>query len=154
MAAIVLLIIFIMSSQDFNSSAAVSGRISRKLYNWLSPVFSLIRESPGWLLFIKVDHATRKLAHFFLYYTLTAFIIIGFRTVTARKLIIFSASFLLVLILACIDEFLQSFIDGRTAAATDVLLDLTGAVAAQLTALLAILVRRVKFSVKSDLNVE
>jgi len=153
MAVVVLLIILIMSSQDSVSSFGSSGRISQRMFNMLSPVFSSIQESSDWFLYIKVDHIVRKLAHFFLYYTLTAFIIIGLRGVGAGKLIIFSVSFLIVLVIACLDEFLQSLTPGRTSAATDVLLDMAGAVAAQITALFAILARRMKFSEKSDRNV-
>jgi len=123
----------------------MSQGIARIAFDVLRPSFSFIRENSDRLLLDAIDMFVRKLAHIFLYYMITIFVMLGFRRLTDEKIIIFFGSLLAVLFLACADEFLQLFSYGRGASAFDVLLDMAGAVAALLTALLAIAVRRVKF---------
>jgi len=144
-AAAVAILAFALSAQDSDASHMTSRWFSNRLYKGLTPVIATIQESLDWELRIYTDTIVRKIVHIIIYYALTILIIIGLRFITNYKPVIFTVSFLIVLLLACADEFFQLFSSGRGASATDVLLDMAGAALAQISALLAILIRKIKF---------
>ena len=108
-AFVVFLFTFLLSSQNTDVSHNTSRSITKVAYDALYPVFTFIRESPDWLLYDRVDFFIRKLAHMLLYFLLTLFILLGLRKPIKSKPLLFSVSFLIVLVLACADEFRQYF---------------------------------------------
>ena len=87
-----------------------------------------------------LHHAIRKCAHFTEYFILSLLIFRGIRA--GEKGWHLRWAFVTVLIVfgyAALDEFHQSFVPGRQAAFTDVLIDASGGFAAQLVASLVVL---------------
>jgi VanZ family protein len=87
-----------------------------------------------------LHHLIRKCAHFTEYFILSLLILRGIRA--GEKGWHFRWALTTILIVAgyaALDEFHQSFVPGRTAAVTDVLIDASGGIAAQLIAALVVL---------------
>jgi VanZ family protein len=110
-----------------------TGRIIIPLLRWLFP------GSPPETLAL-MHHVIRKCAHFAEYFILGLLILRGIRAGRHGTRPAWAAvAILLVAGYAALDEFHQSFVPGRTAAISDVLLDTTGGVTAQAVAALAAL---------------
>jgi VanZ family protein len=92
-----------------------------------------------------LHHIIRKCAHFTEYFILSLLI---FRSIRAGDkgwhLRWALTTVLIVAGYAALDEFHQSFVPGRQAAVTDVLIDASGGIAAQLVASLVVLLGRVR----------
>jgi len=87
-----------------------------------------------------MHHIIRKCAHFIEYFILSLLILRGIRAGRRGTRLAWAATaILLVAGYAALDEFHQSFVPGRTAAVSDVLLDTTGGITAQAVAALAAL---------------
>jgi VanZ family protein len=120
----------------FSTGAFASENTSRiiiPLLRWLLP-----HASPETLS--ELHHLIRKSAHFIEYFILSLLVLRGIRAGRKEN----HLGWALVAIgiaggCAALDEFHQSFVPGRTAAVTDVLLDTAGGVAAQLVAALFML---------------
>src|SRR5580704_13500141 len=105
-----------------------TSRIIIPLLRWLLP-----HASPETLS--ELHHLIRKSAHFIEYFILSLLVLRGIRA--GRKESHLGWALVAIGIVggyAALDEFHQSFVPGRTAAVTDVLLDTAGGVAAQLVA--------------------
>jgi VanZ family protein len=92
-----------------------------------------------------IHHVIRKSGHFTEYFILSLLLLHALRAGTRD----FSLRWALIAILivagyASLDEFHQSFVPGRTAAVTDVLLDTCGGAAAQLLVALLVLWRGIR----------
>jgi VanZ family protein len=110
-----------------------TGRIIIPLLQWLFPGLP-----PETLALM--HHVIRKCAHFAEYFILGLLILRGIRAGRHGTRPAWAAvAILLVAGYAALDEFHQSFVPGRTAAISDVLLDTTGGVTAQAVAALAAL---------------
>ncbi len=84
-----------------------------------------------------MHHVIRKCGHFTEYFILSLLILRGIRSGRSGMRWTWAlAAILLVAAYASLDEFHQSFVPGRTAAVTDVMIDTAGGVAAQLAAAL------------------
>lgn len=87
-----------------------------------------------------IHHVIRKSAHFVEYFVLSLLILRGLRAGRRESHLTWAlVAVLMVAGYAALDEWHQSFVPGRTAAAGDVLLDTTGGVAAQAVAALVFL---------------
>jgi VanZ family protein len=83
----------------------------------------------------------RKSGHFIEYFILSLLILRGIRAGRKEtRLVWVAVTLLAVAVYASLDEFHQSFVPGRTAAVSDVVLDTTGGAVAQLTAGLLLLI--------------
>ena len=105
--------------------------------NFFIPLFRLLLPHASMETLNFLHFLVRKSAHFVEYFILSLLILRGFRA--GRRGLEPSwvlGTILLVAAYAALDEFHQSFVPGRTAAAADVLLDTTGGLAAQLVVLL------------------
>jgi VanZ family protein len=115
----------------FSTSAFTSENTSRiiiPLLRWLLP-----HSSPETLS--ELHHLIRKSAHFIEYFILSLLVLRGIRAGRKESHLAWAlAAIGIVGGYAALDEFHQSFVPGRTAAVTDVLLDTAGGVAAQLVA--------------------
>jgi len=118
-------------------------------YGWLQTIW--LRE--GWSLdsLPFINHALRKIGHFCVYGTLSVLLFVAWReTLRARRrrptLLWSGRLFLLAaagtMLIACADEFHQTFVPGRTGVPRDVLLDTLGALFAQMILLVLLYGRR------------
>ena len=124
-------VISLFSTGTFTSEN--TGRIIIPLLHWLFP--SLPPETLALL-----HHIIRKCGHFTEYFVLSLLILQGIRAGRHGTRLAWAAvAILLVAGYAALDEFHQSFVPGRTAAVSDVLLDTTGGITAQAVAALAAL---------------
>jgi VanZ family protein len=121
------------STQGFSSEH--TSHIIIPFLHWLLP-----SASPETLEFL--HHIIRKCAHFTEYFILSLLILRAVRA--GEKGWHLRWALVTVLIVFCyagLDEFHQSFVPGRGAAFTDVLIDTSGGIAAQLVASLVVLLR-------------
>jgi VanZ family protein len=124
-------VISIFSTHAF--TAENTGRIIIPILHWLFPA------APKETLQL-MHHIIRKCGHFIEYFVLSLLILRGIRAGRHGTRLAWAAvAILLVAGYAALDEFHQSFVPGRTAAISDVLLDTSGGITAQAVAALAAL---------------
>jgi VanZ family protein len=126
---------------SFSTGAFTSEHTSRfiiPVLHWLLP-----HASPETLS--TVHHVIRKCGHFTEYFILSLLILRGFQAGNREfGLRLALLSILMVAGYAALDEFHQSFVPGRVAAVSDVLLDTSGGAAGILIAALLVLWGRVR----------
>jgi VanZ family protein len=109
-------------------TAENTGHVIIPILHWLFPSIS-----PDGLA--EIHFLIRKSAHFTEYFILSLLILRGIRAGRKETHLVWAAIALLaVACYAALDEFHQSFVPGRTAAVTDVMIDTTGGAVAQLVA--------------------
>ena len=122
------LVISAFSSGAFSSEH--TSRIIIPILRWLMP-----HAAPETLS--ELHHLIRKCAHFVEYFTLSLLVLRGIRAGRQETHLGWALVAIgIVAGYAALDEFHQSFVPGREAAVSDVLLDTAGGVAAQLVAAL------------------
>jgi len=115
-----------------------TGKIIIPVLHWILP--ALPRET-----LVVIHGLIRKTAHFVEYFVLSLLILRGLRAGRKEAHLRWAvAAVLLAVAYAALDEFHQSFVPGRTAAVSDVLLDSTGGAAAQAVAALTFLLGEVR----------
>jgi VanZ family protein len=105
--------------------------------------FFLPHAAPETLEFL--HHIIRKCGHLTEYFILSMLILRGIRA--GEKGLYLRWALVTILIVACyaaLDEYHQSFVPGRTAAAGDVLIDTSGGIAAQIVASLFVLLGKAR----------
>ena len=130
------ILISIFSTGTFTTEN--TSRVIIPVLHWLLP-----HATPETLSLI--HHVIRKCGHFTEYFVLSLLLLHALRAGTRD----FGARWALIVILivagyAALDEFHQSFVPGRGAAVSDVLLDTTGGAAAQLLVALLVLWRGIR----------
>jgi len=121
-------VISALSTSSF--SAENTGRIIIPILHWAFPHAALAT-------LFEIHHVLRKSAHFTEYFILSVLILRGIRGQSRETHLRWALlAILIVAGYASLDELHQAFVPGRTAAFTDVLLDTTGGVAAQIVAAL------------------
>ncbi len=110
-------VIFFFSSQPWEASSAASDRVSGLLESVLNPFFSDA--------FVGAfSSLVRKMAHMFLYFMLSLFLCLFFFTFSfVKEGNYFWLPVVCSFVYACLDEFHQTFVSGRTGAVRDVLVD-------------------------------
>jgi VanZ family protein len=122
------LVISAFSTGAFSSEH--TSRIIIPILHWLLP-----HAAPETLS--ELHHLIRKCAHFVEYFTLSLLVLRGIRAGRRETHLVWALIAIgIVAGYAALDEFHQSFVPGREAAVSDVLLDTAGGVAAQLVAAL------------------
>ena len=124
--AVLLLTVFLLSSQNAESSTKVSTLLSDRLFAKLKPAIDFIRREGDYPISTYIDTFVRKTAHFFLFLTATVLLYHGFRSLRIRRPLCFSLAMLGCICCAFLDEFHQGYVDGRGSEMSDVLLDCTG----------------------------
>jgi VanZ family protein len=115
-----------------------TSRVIVPILHWLFP-----QALPSTLF--EIHHLIRKCAHFVEYFILSLLILRGIRGEKHEIHLQWALiAILIVAAYASLDELHQAFVPGRTAAVTDVLLDTTGGVAAQIVAALFVLCSRTR----------
>lgn len=104
------------------------------------PILHWIFPQATYNTLLLMHHYIRKSAHFTEYFILSLLILRAIRgNNRTTKLVWALTAIALVAGYASLDEFHQSFVPGRTPAVTDVLIDTSGGVAAQIVAALLLL---------------
>lgn len=120
LSALTMAVIFAFSSQTGEESSFVSGQVGDRIEGIFVGVL------PSFML----DYALsflREGAHVFLYFSLGLFLSLFFFTFSFRCRVTYVVlPSVCALCYACLDEWHQSFVPGRFAAAEDVLLDAVG----------------------------
>jgi VanZ family protein len=136
----------------FESTASMS---SDNTSRWLLPVWVRLFGPISAANWAEVHHLIRKTGHFIGYGIVAAAFFHGWRTSLKKdgnlRLLWRRAALMAVystLVIACADEYHQSFLPNRTSSPYDVLLDLCGAIAAQvlILAVMPRLSRRVQMA--------
>jgi VanZ family protein len=123
-------VISVFSTHYF--TADNTSRIIMPVLHWMFPHASAD-------MLAEMHHYIRKAGHFTEYFILSLLILRAIRDGLHTTKFAWALIIALVAGYASLDEFHQSFVPGRTAAITDVLLDTTGGIAAQLVAALLLL---------------
>jgi VanZ family protein len=131
----------------FSTGAFTSENTSRiiiPVLRWLLPHASAAT-------LFHLHYIIRKCAHFTEYFILSLLILRAIRAGRHNARLAWAlAAIVIVFGYAALDEFHQSFVPGRTAAVTDVLLDTTGGIAAQAVAALVFLLGHVRQKRKEE----
>jgi len=107
-----------------------TGRVIIPILHWLFP--HATTQTLAWM-----HHIIRKCAHFTEYFILSLLILRGIRGERRETHLRWALVAIIVVAgYASLDELHQAFVPGRTPAVTDVLLDTTGGIAAQVVAAL------------------
>ena len=130
LAALVVLLSFLMSGMSSADSHSVSGTLTQRVIRFLRPLIDFFRESPDWQIYNETNFILRKAVHVITYFLLTLFISLGIRGITDNKVKVYVGACIAVLVIAAVDEFHQSFVAGRGASAFDVFIDMMGAASA------------------------
>jgi VanZ family protein len=126
------IVISLFSTHVF--TADNTGRFLVPILRWLFP-----HASPQRLA--QMHFFIRKSGHFTEYFILSLLVLRGLRAGRKQTRLVWAAVALLaVAAYASLDEFHQSFVPGRTAAVSDVVLDTTGGAFAQLAAAFVLLI--------------
>lgn len=124
-----MVVIFAFSGQSGSQSNRLSNKVEMKVENMVPKTKAIIGATEK-----QKVNAVRKLAHLCLFAGLGLLSIFLFKVFNVKKQIL-SAGFF-CFIYACIDEFHQIYIPGREGKVTDVAIDLIGAAAGMILALL------------------
>ena len=139
-------VISILSTADFSSEH--TSRVIIPILHFLFPHASAVALA-------EMHGLIRKSAHVTEYFILSWLILFGLRA--HRNEIHFrwaAVAVILVALYASLDEFHQSFVPGRTPAVHDVLLDISGGVAAQITAALVLLWNRKRTTRRANVRAQ
>lgn len=117
----ILIVLFIFYNSLKNGEE--SSNASLTVLNFLNDFFSSIGTS-----FRFEGYFIRKLAHFIEFFILGFFIMLDFEAFTGKTVSVLGYPLFLCLLIPVIDEYIQTFSEGRTSLVTDVLLDFSGAI--------------------------
>ncbi len=140
----ILIILFsaIMSSMENTESQILSHGFAREVQRTIVEFASYSRNATNFELYEAVNFVLRKLAHMFIFYNIFILLSVSFRTLFKSIWISMAVSYVATLLLAILDEVHQIFVSGRTAAFTDVIIDMTGAFFAFLTVFIIIVLNK------------
>ena len=116
-------IIFGFSSQNSDKSTSISLKVSRFI---IDIVYKKESQNIKEYKAKSIEHVIRKLAHFSIYTCLGILVILLLNTYNISKTKKIVSSIIFGILYATSDEIHQSFIPGRSAEFTDVLIDTTG----------------------------
>lgn len=134
---IIMICIFMFSSENSSQSSDTSGTFTKALISFLYKDFNSMPEYHQTEIYNNISHIVRKTAHFSIYTALGLFssLAVGKRKFFSIKnptVIIFCFLY------ACSDEIHQYFVAGRSCMFTDVLLDTCGSITGLLISMLII----------------
>lgn len=121
------LVIFNFSLQNASTSSQTSGRVTTLIAEWTVDDFDELDEIDREAILSILHPRVRKLAHMAEFGSLGTLILLLSLTWKSRLWLQYVLSLLSVLCIACIDEVLQLFSNGRATQISDILTDLFGA---------------------------
>lgn len=127
MLLLTLNIIFSFSNQNGNDSGSISKKITKILTNKIEYIQKMDKLEKEKCL-KRIEHIVRKIAHFSIYALCGILLICLMLTFRIKNIIRIGISFSFGIIYAISDEIHQSFIPGRSAQLTDVLIDTSGVI--------------------------
>ncbi len=143
--AFILFWIFIMSNQNADDSAEMSGKVGYTIAKVIKKDFEKLPEKEKQEYVEEIDHTVRKSAHFTEFAALGAFIMFDLCLFDIKKPLAAYFTVLSGFVFACLDELHQIFIPGRACMFTDVLIDTGGvALGCACALLLVIIIEAVK----------
>lgn len=116
-------VIFHFSAQTSEVSSGVSLRVTRRIASWLHSTF--LRNTGEAELVERMHPYIRKFAHMGEYGILFILLFLSFK-VSFKAYRCMMNGILISFIYACIDEFHQTFVSGRSGQFADVCVDMTG----------------------------
>lgn len=132
-------VIFFQSMRIAEESSAQSGRVVQAVMNVAEAVGIEINDTDS------LTHNIRKSAHFLEFAILGFLSFITLKTYKFRSYIIITAAFLYCLAAASADEYIQTFIEGRSGQISDVMLDCSGAATAIIICYLIVIIIKKRF---------
>jgi VanZ family protein len=127
------------------SGLSTAGFSSEHTSHYIVPFLHWLLPSASHQTIEFLHHLIRKSAHFTEYFILSLLILRGIRSGEKGWHLRWALTTVLIVAgYAALDEFHQSFVPGRGAAVTDVLVDASGGIAAQLVAALVVLLGGVR----------
>ena len=133
----IFILIFNFSNQDGEKSEGQSRTIANEIVNIIEKVQNTKFDNRKAKL-NEVDHVIRKLAHFSIYTMAGIALMLFVSTFNLKNLYKILTCVLIGFIYACSDELHQTFIPGRTAYFSDVLIDTSGVLVGSFTILYVI----------------
>lgn len=112
--------IYSFSSQNGRESSSLSRGITKKLVILVKKV-----DQNGKINSYKFNRKLRKTAHFLNYMALSLIIFFSIKNLPLEKRILISLA--IIFLIACADEYYQSFVPGREGRFKDVIIDFSGA---------------------------
>ncbi len=120
-------VIFYMSSEPATESGERSTTIAAEILPLVHPAFETLPPEEQKAVLSSADHILRKTAHFCVYGTLGALLLLYNLCFAAKPPAHMLRALLAATVYAVSDEIHQAFVPGRGSAVTDVLLDSAGA---------------------------
>lgn len=120
-------VIFYMSSEPATESGERSTTIAAEILPLVHPAFETLPPEEQKAVLSSADHILRKTAHFCVYGTLGALLLLYNLCFAAKPPAHMLRALLAATVYAASDEIHQAFVPGRGSAVTDVLLDSAGA---------------------------
>jgi len=127
LAALWMLMIFLMSAQNATQSSNASGSVIESTLNIVDPDFKEKPQAEKSEIIASYQKFVRKSAHFASYGVLAILLILPIRTYNIRDIHSFIISLLCSALYATSDEIHQLFVPGRSGEVLDVLIDTCGA---------------------------
>ena len=128
LALALMLVIFILSSQDATRSSATSGGFIRSIAPLIKSNFHRLSATEQDSFVEGLQYVVRKGAHFSAYALMAVLVSIGMFTFQRLKNVLGAILSLIVCVLYSVsDEIHQSFVPGRSCELRDVVIDTTGA---------------------------
>ncbi|MDE6357446.1 MAG: VanZ family protein, partial [Eubacteriales bacterium] len=127
------------SLQNGEESSNTSATVLNFLNNFLEKIETSFRFEGNFI---------RKLAHFIEFFILGFFVMLTFESFTGKTIRGLGYPLFLCLLVPVLDEYIQTFSEGRTSLVTDVLLDFSGAFSGIIFAIILIFIKR-KFFYKT-----
>src|SRR5574344_2071066 len=122
---ILLIATFIMIFGFSNQNSTISGGMSKRIITKIADILPISAEKKENVI-VNGEVVLRKMAHFSIYATVGLWSILLLNTFNIKDKNKIMICILIGMIYACSDEFHQSFISGRSAQITDVILETIG----------------------------
>lgn len=136
LAVLIMILIFMFSSQEANSSQKTSEGFTKKILS-VSKSFNSLTEFQQQTVIEKVQFSVRKAAHFSVY-TALGISLLSAMLLTFKNRFLWLYSFIVSVLYAISDEIHQWFVPGRSCRVGDVFIDSMGALSGILIVLIIV----------------
>ena len=123
-----MVLIFLLSSQEAQTSSDLSGVVSRNIAQVFVRDFGEMQDAQQIQVIDNMQNIVRKGAHMFLYFVLGLLAMGTMNTYRIKTRLKVLVAFAIALLYAVSDEIHQLYVPGRACKVADVLIDATGAV--------------------------
>ncbi len=134
---------FGMSAIPGASSDAMSRTLVDFLLHRLDHIINMIKNEPDWVLYLYLDSVIRSFAHFIIFFFMLILLVFAYKTFIKNKHLTILCAYGTTFIFACLDEFHQSFVAGRTSSTGDIITDMIGSSLAVILIFAVLILKRV-----------